>query len=147
MTDKLDDVQLEVLRVQYKKIAVIDWEGHQLVFRRPTRDEIRDYWQRKDSTSEASNALDLYSQVTIAAFDGNTDRAACRIAYTDSFLEAVPAFTRSGKAAVAFAHLMGLVEEDASVDLGKGVRVLSAPPRSTPAGLPPGSPTSTVVRN
>ena len=40
----LDEKQLDALQSKYRKIGTVDFSGHQLVFRVPTRDEVRDFF-------------------------------------------------------------------------------------------------------
>ena len=53
----LDETRLEELRRQYVKIGVIDWEGHQLVFRRPSRDEVHHYRMQRDGSPDERGRL------------------------------------------------------------------------------------------
>lgn len=128
----LTDEQIEAVRIRCGgKVGVVTWYGHQLVFRRPSRDQVRDY-RRKQDTSEKPDALDQFAQVMIVCFDGEQDPTRARVAFTGSFLEEYPAFTSSARFMVVANSLAGLIELEESADLGKGASVRSSPPRSTP---------------
>lgn len=128
----LDETRLEELRRQYVKIGVIDWEGHQLVFRRPSRDEVHHYrMQRDGSPDERGGASDLLSTKTMVAFDGETDPNRARLAY-DAFLGEYPMFCSALKPQGVLSILSGLIESEAAAALGKGATVRSAPPPTTP---------------
>lgn len=141
----LDDGQIEELRKRCGgKVGVVDFDGHQLVFRRPTRDEVREYRRKKDSPSEKPDALDQLAQATIVAFDGEPDTVRARTLFL-GFLDEYPLFTSGPKPSVVFGRLTGLVEAEDADAMGKGVSVRSAPPKSTPLGSPSGSGASSPV--
>ena len=128
---KLIEEQLEALRVTHKKIAIVDWNGHELVLRRPTRDECHAYRVALEHPETKADANEQICQRILVAFDTNTDANAARVTFTGSFLVEHPMFSSSGKIKVALAALMGLVEEDDLADLGKGVSVRPLLPRPT----------------
>lgn len=132
MPEKLSEAQLEELRVKYKKIVEVDWNGHTVVFCRPSRDECRDYRVALESPTTKADAADQLCQRTIVAFDAETDRNKARVTFTGTFLEEVPMFGSTAKVKIALGALMGLVEEEDLADLGKGVRLRPSPPRRTP---------------
>jgi hypothetical protein len=137
----LDDAGLEALRVQYGgRIAVVEWYGHQLVFRKPSRDDIREY-RRKGGTTEEPDRVDQLTQVMLCAFDGQTDPVGARTAYL-GFLSEYPLFTSTAKCNAAVNVLSGLVEVESAEALGKFVRLLSARPKPTAPASPNGSVTS-----
>lgn len=128
--EPLSDDQIEIIRKQFGKVAVVDWSGHQLVFRRPTRVEVRDYRRKQDSPAEKPDAIDQLLQQILVAYDGLTDVP--RIAaYTGGFLEEFPAFADTMHAKAAVSCLMGLVEEEDEAQLGKGVSVRTSSRAST----------------
>ena len=134
----LDDTQLEALRAQYGQVGIIDWAGHQIVFRRPGRGEIRDYRRKIDSPAEKPDALDQLAQVSLAAFDGDTDPVRSRQTFL-AFLDEYPGFTSNrDKVLPVLTILAGMVEEDAAAALGKGASVRSALRPSTPTASPSG---------
>jgi hypothetical protein len=128
----LDEQQIEALRTQHGgKVAVIDWGSHQLVFKRPSRDSIRDYRRKIDSPAEKPDATDQLAQVTIVAIDGETDGDMVRARFL-KFLDEYPLFTSGGRCMVAMNILTGMASEEEFESLGKGVSVKSSAPRSTP---------------
>ena len=127
----LNEEQLEAIRAKYGRIGVIDFGGHQIVFRRPTREHVRDYRRKTDSPAEKPDALDQLAQQTLAAFDGEQDPIRSRQSFL-SFLDEYPLFTGSGKVLSVFNILTGLVEEEEAGSLGKGASVRSARPLTTP---------------
>ena len=139
----LNDEQVEGLRIKYGKVAVVDYRDHQLVFRRPSRDNMRDYRRKQDSPSERADALDQLAQLTIVAFDDETDGVRCRTAFL-AFLDEFPAFTSHPKPMAAIAALSGLVEQEDEATLGKGVSIRSSAPKRTPTDSPNGFPFARV---
>ncbi len=127
----LNAAQLETIRARCGKIADMEYNSHQLVFRRPSRDEISMHRRRQEDPAEKVGSLDLFSQIILAAFDGEEDPVKARALY-GAFLDEHPAFTSNrDKFLPAIAILCGMVEDEAAASLGKGVSVRSAPPPST----------------
>jgi|SRR5215471_10222127 len=126
----LDDTKLEELRAKYGKIGVVEYNGHQIVFRKPTRDQARDYRRKKESDAERTDALDQLAQATIVAFDGELDANRARTTFTTVFLEDYPMAMNHPKFMGCMSALSGLVEEEDEKELGKGVSI-KGPPRST----------------
>lgn len=146
-TKALNEAELEVLRARYGKIGVRDWDGHQIVFRKANRQEVRDYRRKQDSTAEKPDALDQLAQSTIIAFDGQQDPNAARMQFTSIFLEEYPAFTSNGITASILSYLTGIVADEDQRDLGKGGSVRGTRPRSTPTDSPPGSAQPSEAKN
>lgn len=133
MTDEeTEDARLEALRVKYGKIGAVTFSGHVLVFKKPTRDQVREYRRKKDSDAEKMDAMDQLAQATIVAFDREEDVIQARTTFTTSFLEAYPLAISNPKFAGCLSALAGLIEEEDAKDLGKGVSVRSAPPKTSP---------------
>ena len=128
----LNDAQLDELKLKFQKIAVIDYNGHQIVFRRPTREHAREYRRMRESESEKHIAMESLAQQTLIAFDGDVEANSARTKYTLTFLEEFPLFVNVPRVVVALSALAGMVEEEDAKDMGKGVRLLNARPPSTP---------------
>lgn len=143
----LDDKQLDELKLKYQKIAVVEHDGHQLVFRRPTRDDCREYRRMRESPSEKHEAMERMAQTTIVALDGEQDVNKARTFYTSAFLEEYPLFVNHPNVVAAISALSGLVEEEEADELGKGVSVRSARRRTSPKGSPTGSDTAASTGN
>jgi hypothetical protein len=138
----LTEDQIEQLRVKHGgKVAVVDMHGHQLVFKRPSRETVRDYRRKQDSPVERPDALDQLGQVTIVSFDGDTGGESTRLSFLQ-FLNEFPAFTSTARFVIAMNVLTGMVETEEGEELGKGVRVKNARPKLTPEALPNGSGTA-----
>jgi hypothetical protein len=137
----LNEEQIEAFVTRYGKVGIVDWSGHQLVFRRPTRQDIREYRRKSDSIAEKEDALDQLAQVTMVAFDGEQEPAAARAAFL-AFLNEYPAFTSGTRCSMTLNALSGLVEEEASQDMGKGVSIRRAGQKRSPKDSPNGSVTS-----
>jgi hypothetical protein len=131
---RLNEDALTALQAKYKKIAVVDWNEHQIVFRRPTRDECRSYRIALEAPATKADAAEQLCQFTIVAFDAETDPTRARVTFTTVLLEECPMFSATTKVKVAIGALMGLVEEEDLADLGKGVSVRPWPRRNTPTG-------------
>ena len=144
---KLTDVELEALTARYGKIGTRDWDGHQLVFRKATRAEVREYRRKQDSAVEKPDAMDQLAQATIVAFDGNADPNAARTLFTGTFLEQYPAFCSNTVTINILSYLTGIVEEEASTEMGKGGSVRSSTQKSTPQASPNGLPQSSTEQS
>lgn len=128
----LDESRLDELQRQHSKIAVVEFSGHQLVFRRPTRFEAREYKRKLDTAAERPDALDFLAQCTLVALDGETDPTRAREVFTGSFLEQFPLATASDKFKAALGALSGMVEDEDARELGKGVTIRGLPPPPLP---------------
>jgi hypothetical protein len=144
--NELNDGELEQLRVKYAKIGVVEFSGHQIVFKKPTRDHIRDYRRKKDSDTEKMDAMDQLAQVTIVAYDRELDPNAARERFTMQFLEAYPMAISNPKFVAVLQGLAGILEEEDVRDLGKGASVRSAPPATSPKVSPNGLAASSTAR-
>jgi hypothetical protein len=131
---KLTDEQLRELEARHRKIAVVDWNEHQMVYRRPTRAECHVYRVEQESPETKADANERLCQFTIVAFDGELDPNKARTRFTEEFLVEHPMFGSTARVKLALGALMGLVEEEDLADLGKGVTVRPAPRRPSPAG-------------
>jgi hypothetical protein len=134
----LDEAQLEALRVKYGRVGTVDWTGHQLVFRRPSRDEVREYRRKEDSPREKPDRVDQLAQATIVAFDGRDDILQARTMFL-AFLDEYPFFCDSPKLQTVITVLAGGIEEEASSILGKGCSVRSAAQKNSPPVSVPGA--------
>ena len=140
----LSDQDHETIRARVGRTGTINFGGHELVFRRPTRLDVRDYRRKQDTAAEKPDALDQIAQISLVAFDGEQDLVRARMAFL-GFLDAFPLFTSGPAFMTVFSVLTGLVEAEDSDEMGKGVRVRSAPPRSTPTASATGFDTSSPV--
>jgi hypothetical protein len=144
---RLTEEQLEELRVRHTRIATIEWNGHELVFRKPSRDECRSYRVKLENVETKVDAAEQLCQQTIIAFDGDLNTVAARTRFTGVFLEETPMFAATAKCRIALGALMGLVEEEDLTNLGKGVSIRPSPQPPTPTGSPTGSPTVPAASN
>jgi hypothetical protein len=138
----LTDEQIEALRQKFGKVGVVEWNGHQIVFRKPTRDDCRDYRRMRESPTEKGDSIESLCQKSLCAFDGELDVNRARTIYTTVFLEEYPLFASVPKVVAVMSALTGMVEEEDALDLGKGVSFRSARRPSTPAASPNGSGTA-----
>jgi hypothetical protein len=143
----LTEEQLQTLEQKYQKISVVRFNGHEIVFRKPTRVDCANYRRMMSSPAEKPNAAESLAQVCIAAFDGETDVNRARITYTTVFLEDYPLFANTSNALAAISWLSGMAEDEDAIDLGKGVTCRSARLASMRAALPSGSGMSPETRN
>lgn len=128
----MDEMKLEALRAKYGKIGAVAYNGHTLVFRKPTREHVREYRRKKDNDAEKMDAMDQLAQVTIVAFDDEEDPNRARTTFTTVFLEDYPLAISNPKFVSCLSALAGLLEEEDEKDLGKGVTVKGTPRASTP---------------
>jgi hypothetical protein len=138
----LTEEQLEALRARHKKIARVVWEGHECVFRKPTRDEWHAYLRSKDEPMSRHTAQELHSQLTLVAYDGETGLPAARIAYTAGLLEECPGFANAPELGAALSVLAGTAQEEEIEHLGKVVAVRSGRRSTTLTASPSGSSTA-----
>ena len=136
----LTEENLETLTLRHGKIGRVEFAGHEIVFRRPTRDDCREYRRMQASPAEKHDAIERLAQVTLVAFDGDLDVNRARTFYTATFLEEYPLFSSNPRVMNLLSVLSGVVEEEDAADLGKGASVRSAHPKPTQTASPNGSP-------
>jgi hypothetical protein len=141
MAERLSEDALAALERTHKKIAIVDWQEHQLVFRRPTRDECHAYRVKQEQPETKADALEQHLQQTIVSFDGEGTPLAARTGFL-AFLDENPMFASSARGKAVFASLSGLVELEDAADLGKGLSVRPAPRKPMHADSPSGSATA-----
>lgn len=122
----LTEEQLQELEKRHQKISVVRFNGHEIVFKKPSRVNCAEYRRMRESPAEKANATEQLAQVCLAAFDGETDANRARVAYTNVFLEEYPLFASTNDALAAISWLAGMVEDEAALDLGKGVQCRSS---------------------
>lgn len=142
----MSEAQLEELRVKHVKIGVVDYNGHQLVFRRPTREQVREYRRKKDSDAEKMDAMDQLAQATILSFDGEADPDKARQVFTREFLTDYPLAVSNPKFVSVLSALAGLIEEEDARDLGKGASVRGPRPSTLQTASPNGSLASSTAQ-
>ena len=108
---------------------------------------MREYRRKQDNTVEKPDAMDQLAQATIVAFDGNADPNAARTVFTGVFLEQYPAFCSNTVTINILSYLTGIVEEEASTEMGKGGSVRSSTQKSTPQASPNGLPQSSTEQS
>lgn len=123
---------LDAAQKQYGRIGTVEFSGNTIVFRKPTRLEVRDYRRMLDTPAERPDALDSLAQKTILAFNDLTEPNAARVVFTGSFLESYPLAMGNDKFKALLGVLSGLVEDEDAADLGKGVTVRPAPLKPSP---------------
>ncbi len=128
----MSEAELEELRTRHGKIGIVEYNGHQLVFRKPSREHVREYRRKKDSDAEKMDAMDQLAQATIIAFDGERDANKARETFTREFLNDYPLAVSNPKFVAVLSALAGLIEEEDARDLGKGASVRGLRPPSTP---------------
>ena len=138
----LSEEQKDALEKAHKKIGVISWEGHEIVFRRPTRTEWHNYMRMNGDAAANAAALDSHAQITLVAYDGDIQMPRARIAYTNELLEECPGFANAPEVAAVLAVLAGTAQQEDLANLGKVARVRQSGRRLTPTASPNGSPTS-----
>ena len=141
----LTEEQLEGLRVKHRKIARVIWEGHEVVFRRPTRDEWHSYLRAQGSPMEKHTAQEHHSQITLVAYDGDMSMPGARVAYQQGLLEECPGFANAPELGAALSVLAGTAQEEEIKHLGEVVRVLSSRQGSTQTASPSGSAASSTI--
>jgi len=138
------DAKVEEARVKYGKAGGVRFNGHSIVFKKPTRDHVREYRRKLDTPSEKADAMDQIAQVTIVAFDDKDDPNVARTHFTTVFLEEYPMATSNYKFNACLSSLAGLSELEDDADLGKGVIVRNAPRKPLPTASPNGSGASSI---
>lgn len=128
----VDEAKIESIRARLGIIGVVEYNGHTIVFRKPSRENVRDYRRKRESESERADAMEQLAQVTVVAFDDIDDPNAARTRFTGEFLERYPMAISNAKFASCLSALAGLIEVEDHQDLGKGVSVKSGPPKPSP---------------
>ena len=141
----LTEPQLAELESKHGKIAIVSYSGHDIVFRRPSRDIAKDYRRKRESADLRADSMEQFAQAVIVAFNDINDPTAARIMFTGTFLEKYPLAISHPKFITALSALSGLVENEDAADLGKGVIVRPASPRTTQEGSPSGSAASSTT--
>ncbi len=141
----LTEEQLEGLRVKHRKIARVVWEGHEVVFRRPTRDEWHSYLRAQGSPMEKHTAQEHHSQITIVAYDGDMSMPGTRVAYQQGLLEECPGFANAPELGAALSVLAGTAQEEEIRHLGEVVSVRSGRQATTRTASANGSGGSTTA--
>jgi hypothetical protein len=140
----LDDSAIEDLAAKYGRVASVAWSGHTLVFRRPTREHVRDYRRKLATPAEQADAMDQMAQALIVAYDDTNDPNGARVKFTGEFLVEYPMAVGHPHFAGALLKLAGGVQEEEELDLGKGVRFWRAAQKPSPTASPNGSPASST---
>lgn len=141
----LNETDLEALKVKHGKIGEVWWSGHQLVFRRPDRMQVRDYRRKQDTAAEKPDSIDQLAQVMLVAFDGEQDGTRARTLFL-TFLDEYPAVTSSPKLLGCISCLAGLAEEEDEANLGKGVTIRAASRLPSPMASTNGSAVSPAAK-
>jgi hypothetical protein len=146
MDDDADlDAKVEAARAKYGKAGGVRFNGHSFVFKKPSRDHVREYRRKVESAAEKMDAMDQLAQATIVALDEQDDPTAARTIFTTVFLEEYPMATSNSKFNVCLSALSGLTEVEDDEDMGKGVIVKVRAPKLSPKVSPNGSDASSTV--
>jgi hypothetical protein len=118
---------------KYGRCGHVEHDGHFLVFRRPNRDEARDYRKKEDDPAQKYDRVDQLANLTIVAFDALpiTDVIKIREAWL-SFLGDYPMFTDGPRFQSVFGVLVGAADEEQIKILGKGCSIRSGIRPSSP---------------
>jgi hypothetical protein len=138
----VNEEQAKALETKYRRVAFVSWEGHEIVFRRPTRDEWHAYQRRRANPVEAPAAVETHAQITLAAFDGIVDPRQARERFTNEFLEDFPGFCNAPEVGAALGALAGTAQEEELAGIKKVVQFRPIIRPNTPAASPNGSPTA-----
>lgn len=114
---------LATLKTKHGELGQVDFRGHTITLRRPSRLEAREYRRKEDSPREKPDRVDQLLQSVIVAFDGTVEPVACR-ELLNAFLETAPNFCDSPKVGDVLGVLLGQFEEEDSRILGKDARIL-----------------------
>lgn len=125
----LTEARLAELETRYGRIGVVPYNGHMVVFRRPSREDIRAHRRKQDSPSERPDSMDQLAQMTIIAFDDLDDPTAARVHFTSVFLEEFPLATGNSRFVNCLSVLSGVVEEEDAAAMGEGFSVRPTRPR------------------
>ncbi len=128
----LDEAALEALQKQYGKIGIVDFNGHRVVFKKPTRDQARNYRRMISEPAEKPDSMEFLAQATIVAFDDTAEPNAARVLFTGTFLEEYPMAIGNARFAGCLSVLSGIMDDEEARDLGKGVTVRPTHPKPSP---------------
>lgn len=140
----LTEEQLAELGKRHKKVIRLEWEGHELVFRRPTTDEWIAYTRARDASGNYA-AMRTNSQLTIVAYDGDMSPSA-RNSYTNVFLEEYPGFPNAPDAVLVWSVLAGTTREEELRHMGEACAAYPSRPKPTRSDSPNGSATAPADR-
>lgn len=138
----MNEEQAKALETKHRKIAIVSWEGNEVVFRKPSRDEWHAYQRRRANPVEAPAAIETHAQITLVSINGITDIRQARERFTNEFLEDFPGFCNAPEVGAALSALAGTAQEEELAAIKKVVEVRSATRPSSQAASPNGSPTA-----
>jgi hypothetical protein len=109
----IPEEQLAALAAKYPRMKVVRYNGHDLVFRSPTKLDMRPWQIAMQDPSQKPFADDALAQKIVACVDGVDGPAeAVRSAY-NALTDLYPLLVNSTGVQDAIAKLTGIVEEDA----------------------------------
>lgn len=120
----LSDAELDALRATHGKIQAVRYNGNTLVFRKPTRAQVKAHAMALDNPQERPFADEQLARQTVVY--PTREKFA-------SLLEEFPYLTRNEKVGKALGVLCGILEEEEEKDLGSVSSGSGAPQGNTPA--------------
>jgi hypothetical protein len=128
------EAKYDELQRLHGKIGLVEFNGHSIVFGRPSRDQAREWRRMRESKEEKHNAMESLAQMSILAFDDIFDANAARTLFTGSFLVAYPLAVSSARFQNVLSALGGILDDEEAADLGKGARIKGLAPPTSPPG-------------
>lgn len=123
---------LAQLTATHGRVKVVSYNGHELVFRKPKRAEVRMHAQALDDPQRKAGADEELAQLLIVAYDGVADARKARDAWND-LLDDFPYAASSKPIGGAIAQLTGVVEDIDLKGSGPSSTSSASGPTHTPA--------------
>lgn len=122
---RIADSQLKELEEKYKRVKLVIYNGHELVFRKPLRTEIKQHRIKNggDSAEEKAAADEQLAQLTLVHLDGQEEPVQTRKAFL-ALLDEWPYLCANKDVGRALSILSGVIQEETVKTLG---------PSSTPS--------------
>ena len=75
---RIGEQHLAELEAKYKRIKVVEYNGHTLIFRAPTRAEAKQHAAKLENPQSKTDADEQLAQATVIHVDGEEDQKAAR---------------------------------------------------------------------
>lgn len=113
----IDEAKLDALRATHKRIKYVRYNGHDLVFRGPTRLEAKEYKRKAGDEQTKDDADEQLANALLVQFDDNTDMTKARLSFL-AMLDVFPFAATSKEIGRALLQLTGVTQDDELKDGG-----------------------------
>jgi len=125
--------QIEQATAKHGRVKVVQYNGHEMIFRKPSRPECKDYARKMNDESTKNDADEQLAQILIVNFDGETDPVRARIAF-NAMLDEYPLAANSKAIGGAVSRLAGVVQDDDAKKPASASTSSGTSPANSPTG-------------